>query len=303
MQWLNYHHLYYFWVVAREGSIARACQRLLLSQPTVSAQLAELERSLGAKLFERVGRGRILSETGRTVFRYAEEIFALGQELQETLRGQASGRPLKLEVGASDALPKLVVYRLLEPAWKLPQGVQLVCQDDKPERLLAALSVHELDLVLTDAPVGPAAKVRVYHHLLGECDVSLFATAALARRLKRGFPRSLDGAPWLLPTPQAALRRSLEMWFDQQGIRPRIVGEFSDSGLVKTFGGAGVGVFAMPSVVAAEVRRQYGVQVLARLNEIRERFYAISIERRLKHPAVVAISQSARSELFAAEAS
>jgi LysR family transcriptional activator of nhaA len=299
MDWLNYHHLLYFWVVAREGSIARACDRLHLSQPTISKQIRQLERSVGERLFRRVGRGLVLTERGQLAFRYAEEIFSLGRELTDVLRGAPSGAPLRLLVGIPDVLPKLVAYKLLEPALRLPEPVQLVCDEDKVDHLLGELAAHRLDIVLSDSPMGPTVNVRAYNHLLGECPISVFGTANLARTLRKGFPKSLDGAPFLLPTQRTMLRRSLEQWFDSLGIRPVVSGEFADSALLEVFGQAGVGVFPAPSVIENEICRQYRVRVIGRLDAVWERYYAISVERRLKHPAVKAISETARGTLFA----
>jgi LysR family transcriptional activator of nhaA len=298
MDWLNYHHLLYFWTVAREGSIAKAGEKLRLAQPTISGQLRALEESLGHKLFTKQGRGLALTEFGRLVYRYADEIFSIGKELTEAVKGRPSGRPVRFVVGISEAVPKLVAYRLLEPALRLPEPVRMVCREDKSERLLADLAVHDLDIVLTDAPASPAVKVRAYNHLLGECGVTFFASAELAARLRGKFPGSLDGAPMLMPSGEAAVRRGLDEWLDQKGLRPEVVGEFDDSALMKAFGQAGIGVFAAPSVIEAAVKRQYGVRVVGRAAEVRERFYAISVERRLKHPAVVAISETARHETF-----
>lgn len=299
MEWLNYHHLRYFWAAAREGSVTRASQKLNISQPTVSAQIRELEQALGEKLFARSGRTLTLTEVGRTVYRYADEIFGLGRELLDTIRDRPTGRPVRLSVGIADVVPKLVAYRLLEPALKLPEAVQIQCLEDHPERLLSELAVHGLDLVITDAPVPPAVKVRAYNHLLGECGVAVFGSEALAREHKGAFPRCLDGAPWLLPTENTTLRRSLEQWFEAQGLRPRVVGEFEDSALLKVFGEAGRGFFAAPAAIEAEVRRQYHVKTVGRVEGLRERFYAVTVERRLKHPAVLAISEAARRDLFA----
>lgn len=298
MEWLNYHHLLYFWTVAKEGSIARACEKLMLAQPTISGQLRALEKSVGDKLFARSGRGLVLTETGRTVYRYADEIFSLGRELSDALRGRPTGRPLRLLVGVADILPKMISYRLLEPALHLAEAVQIVCREDKPERLLAELAVHGLDIVLADAPVGPAVKVRAFNHLLGECGVSVMGTAAVAKPLRKGFPRSLDGAPFLLPTDNTTLRRSLDQWFETNGIRPAVRAEFEDSALLKVFGQAGIGLFVVPTAVEDEVVKQYDVHLVGRLEEVRERFYAISVERKLKHPAVIAISDAARQKLF-----
>ena len=295
---LNYHHLLYFWTVAREGGIAQASRQLLLAQPTITGQIRALESALGEKLFSRSGRKLVLTEAGRMVYRYANEIFSLGRELTDVLEGRPVGRPVRLVVGVSDLLPKLVAYRLLEPALKLPEPVQIVCYEDRPERLLAELSTFGLDLVLTDAPVGPSVRIRAFNHLLGSCGVSFFGAAALAARYRRNFPASLDGAPFLLPLETATLRRSLEQWFESQRIRPRVVGEFQDTALLKAFGQAGVGIFAAPTITEKELRRQYRVSVLGRTDAVLERFYAISVERKVKHPAVVAISDAARNRLF-----
>ena len=297
MESLNYHHLRYFWVAAREGGVTRASQRLHISQPAVSAQIRELEQALGEKLFNRSGRTLVLTEAGRTVYRYADEIFGLGAELMETLKGRPTGRPMRLVVGIANVIPKLVAYRVLEPAFRLPEGVHVECLEDRPDRLLAELATHRLDLVLTDAPAAPWVRVRAYSHLLGECGVSIFGTARLAMSRRRGFPHSLDRAPFLLPTADSTLRRSLDQWFEAQGVRPEIVGQFEDSALLKVLGQSGVGLFAVPSAIDAEVRGQYGVRLVGRI-EIRERFYAITVERKLKHPAVVAISEAAGREIF-----
>jgi LysR family transcriptional regulator, transcriptional activator of nhaA len=298
MEWLNYHHLLYFWTVARLGSVSRATEELYIAQPTISAQIRTLEESLGEKLFTRVGRNLALTEVGRTVFRYADEIFSLGRELGDTLKGRSVGRPIRFVVGIADVMPKLVAYRLLEPALRLADPVRLVCHEDKTERLLAELAVHGLDLVLADAPIGPTVKVRAFNHLLGDCAVSIFAAGKLAGTYRRRFPQSLDGAPFLLPTENTALRRSLDQWFEAEKIRPLVVGEFEDGALLNVFGQSGTGLFAGPSAIEPEIKRQYGVQVIGRIDALRERFYAISVERKLKHPAVLAISDSARKKLF-----
>ena len=298
MERLNYHHLRYFWMVAREGTVARAAKQLRLAQPTLSGQIRALEGALSEKLFERAGRGLRLTEMGRVVFHYAEEIFAIGRELEESVKGQPSGRPLQLAVGVADGLEKLVAYRLIEPALNLSRTVRLVVQEQSTEKLLAALALHELDVVLTDRVAPPGVSVRAFNHLLGDCGTTLFATPKLAARYRRNFPGALDGAPFLMPGETSTLRRALEQWFEKQRIRPRIVGEFEDSALIKVFGQAGSGIFGAPSIVETSVRRQYGVLVVGRLERIRERFYAVSTERRLKHPAVIAITESARRELF-----
>lgn len=298
MDWLNYHHLLYFWMVAREGSVTRACQRLHLAQPTVSAQLRQLEKRVGTRLFERRGRHLELTETGRLVLEYADEIFTLGRELQDVLSGQPTERPLRFTVGVPDALPKLLTYRILEPALKLPDTIQLVCVEGKMEQLYAELAGHQLDLLIADSPAGPGVRVRAFSHLLGECTVSVFAAPALARKYRRDFPRSLDGAPLLLPTRNTLVRRSLDQWFDAQSIRPRIVGEIEDGALMKTFGMAGLGLFMGSTAIEAEIGQQFKVRCLGRLESVKERYYAITPERRTRHPAIVAITQEARRELF-----
>ncbi len=298
MDWVNYHHLLYFWVVAKEGTVTKAAEVLRLRQPTVSEQLKNLEESLGEQLFDRSRRRLTLTDSGRLVYRYADEIFRLGQELKDTLAGRPTGRPSKLRVGVSDAVPKLVLHRLLEPALRMEEPVQLVCREDKTDRLLADLSVSDLDLVLTDAPLAGKARVRAFNHLLGECGVSFFAVADLAKAHRKEFPASLDGAPLLLPTDNTLLRRSLDHWFDAIGVRPRVVAEFEDSALLKQFAQYGEGIFAGPSAIEHEIIDQYGVRVVGRTDHVVERFYAITVERRIKHPAVRAISDAAHENIF-----
>jgi LysR family transcriptional activator of nhaA len=295
---LNYRHLYYFWTVAREGSITRACKQLHVTQPAISTQLHKLEEQLGEPLFAKRGRGLALTDAGRMAFEYADEIFSMGRELTETIRGRPTGKPMRLTVGVTDAFPKLLAYRILAPALRMDPPVHLVLQDDRPERLFADLSIKEVDLVLTDAPLPPTAPIRAYNHLLGECGVTFFAARGLAEAYTEGFPKILNGAPMLMPVEGTTLRRSLSHWFATAGVEPRVVAEVGDSALLKTIGQAGMGIFAAPSAIEAEIRRQYGVAVVGRVEEIRERFYAISVERKLTHPAVVAVTQTAREALF-----
>jgi len=301
MRRINYNHLYYFWTVARLGSIARATRELHLTQPAISAQLRKLERSVGDKLFTKSGRGLVLSETGRLVFRYAEEIFGTAQELQETLAGRPSGQPARLVVGMVDALPKLMAYRLLEPALDPLHPFHLVLREDKADRLLGDLAIHALDIVLADAPAPPGVMVRVHSSLLGQCGVTIVASPQLARAHRRRFPESLDGAPFLAPTANTALRRSLDEWFAKEGVRPRLVAQIEDSAVLKVFGQTGAGLFAVPSVLESEVRKQYGVSVVGRTEAVRERFYAITVERKVTHPGVAAITRAARDDIFSAE--
>ncbi len=298
MEWLNYHHLLYFWTVVHEGSVARAAEELRLAQPTVSGQIRALEEALGEKLFTRSGRHLVPTDVGRVVYRYADEIFALGRELMDTLRDRPTGRPVRLVVGVADALSKLIAYRLIAPALALEPSVQVVCREDRPDRLLAELAVHGVDLVLSDSPIPSTVRVRAFSHLLGECGVTVFAAPAQAAPLRRRFPASLSGTPFLLPSDGTALRRALDSWFEVQGIRVTVAGEFDDPALMMTFGQTGTGAFAAPSVIEREVRAMYGVRVVGRIDDVRERFYAISAERRIKHPAVAAISEQARTRLF-----
>jgi LysR family transcriptional activator of nhaA len=299
MNWLNYQHLLYFWVVAKEGGLVPAGKVLRLSHPTLSAQIHALEDQLGEKLFTRVGRKLALTDVGRVALRYADEIFGLGRELVDAIQGRAAGRPLRLDVGIVDVLPKLVVRRLLQPAMTLAEPVRLVCHEGSFDRLLADLSQHTLDIVLADSPVPSGSAIRAHNHLLGGSGVSWFAAASLAHAYRKGFPSSLDGAPFLLPTESLTLRRSLNQWLDRHGIRPRIVAEFEDMALLKVFGADGVGVFPAPAAVERDVEMQYGVELLSNAEGVVERFYAVSVERRLKHPAVVAISRAAHQEVFA----
>lgn len=299
MEWLNYHHLLYFYTVAREGSVTRASEVLRLAQPTLSGQIRKLEESLDEKLFERRGRNLVPTEVGQMVYRYAEEIFSLGNEMLDTLRGRPSARAPRLHVGIADAVPKLVSHRLFETLLDREDPVQLVLHEGKTDDLMAALATQAFDVVITDAPLGPHLRVRAFNHLLGECGIGFFAVAELADRHRRRFPEALDGAPMLLPTDNTALRRSLDQWFDRLGVRPHVVAEVEDTALLKVFGQHGSGIFPAPSIMSREVRKQYGVRALGTTEEVRESFYAITVERRIQHPAVAAIREAAREELFA----
>jgi len=290
---LNFHHLRYFWTVAREGSIAKACLKLHVAQPTVSGQLRELEKAIGEKLFTRAGRGLQVTDVGRTILVYCDEIFSLGRELSDTLAGKPGQRAAPVVIGVSDAVSKLIAYRLIEPALRLSDPVRLRCVEDHPDRLFAELSVHNLDLVLCDQPLSDKVSVRAYSHLLGDSPVAWFATKAL-QHLRKGFPKSLHGQPLLVPAGSAALRRAIDEWCDRHGIMPRIVGEFQDSALLMAFGRAGAGIFPAPNVLTSEIERMYESETIGELDGVRERYYAISVQRRLTHPAVVAISQAAR---------
>lgn len=295
---LNYKHLHYFWAVAKAGSVTRASERLHLTPQTISGQLSLFEEVLGEKLFKRAGRHFELTEAGRLVLGYADEIFALGQELEETLHHSPAGRPLQFRVGVTDSVPKSVAYQLLEPAMQVADPPRIVCREGKVTDLLAELAVHRLDIVIADGPMPNTVDVRGFSHLLGECGISFFATAELAQRHSGEFPACLDGAPLLLPSEDVAVRPRLTRWFHDQQIRPRIVGEFDDGALMKAFGQAGVGIFSAPTAIAEQVVRQHDVVNIGSTIEVIEQFYAISVERKLTHPSVVAISRAARQELF-----
>jgi len=301
MEWLNYHHLLYFWMVAREGSIARASEQLRLAQPTISGQIRMLEEQLGEKLFQRSGRNLVLTDVGRLVFEYADQIFALGREMLDTLKDRPTGKPMRFHVGVTDEVSKIIAYRFLQPALSTPSPVFMMCREGSLDRLLGDLAIHALDLVLADTPMAPTIKVKAYSHLLGDSPITICGAPELAARYRKGFPQSLDGAPFLLPSESKTLRRLLEQWFEKKGIRPRLTGEFDDSALLKTFGQAGTGLFAIPTAIQPEVERQYGVTAVGQLDDVRERYFAISVERRLKHPAVIAISEAAH-ELLATPA-
>lgn len=300
MEWLNYHHLLYFWMVAKHGSITRASSELRLAHPTISGQIHRLEEVLGEKLFARSGRNLVLTDTGRIAFRYADEIFALGQEFQDELKGRSVGKPIKLVVGVSDVIAKSIVHRILEPAFQLRDQVHIVCREARsPDAFMAELAVHAIDVVLADAPAGPGLAVRAFNHPLGECGSSFFASPQLARTCRKGFPRSLDGVPVLLPSSNSTFRRVLDQWFQSHDIRPKIVAELDDLALASVLGEQALGVLAAPDVIAKELRKRYALQLVGRAKDIRQRFFAISVERKIKHPAVAAICEVARKKIFA----
>ncbi|MFQ5473673.1 MAG: transcriptional activator NhaR [Dehalococcoidia bacterium] len=298
MEQLNYHHLLYFWTVVREGGIAAASRALHVGRPSISMQLKTLEAFIGSPLFTRRGRYLELTETGRLVYGYAEDIFQTGRELIDAVRGRATGRPLTFRVGIADVMAKLVAFQLLLPALDLDERVALECREDKPTRLFAELAVHQLDLVLSDIPLAPGIDVKAYNHVMGESTTTLFAAPELVRRLKRRLPRSLTNVPFLMPSKNTAIRRPIELWLEEEDLRPVIIGEFEDSALMKVFGQAGRGVFPAPTVVQEQICKKYDVQVLCQLESVRERFYAISPERKIRHPAVARIVENAKEGLF-----
>jgi LysR family transcriptional activator of nhaA len=298
MEWLNYHHLLYFWTVVRAGSIRKASEQLRISPPAVSTQLKLLGDQFGEKLLARSGRRLVLTETGKTVFSYAEDIFTLGRELMDVVKNRPVGRPLRLDVGVVDVMPKAVVQALLEPALRLRETVRIVCREATSDQLLGRLAIHELDVVFSDSPVDPSLKIRAYSHLLGECGVIFVGGPSIAARYRKDFPQSLQGAPILLPTENTAFRRSLDFWFESKNIRPVIVGEFEDFALLRAFGETGAGVFPLPSVLEAQVQKEKKLKTLGATADVRTQFYAISAERKLQHPAVLAIRNAARRDLF-----
>lgn len=296
---LNYQHLLYFWSVVRAGSLSKACEELHLSAPTVSAQLRTFEERIGQKLLEKSGRRLVPTEMGRLVFSYAEDIFGLGGDLLSALAHQPTRRPMRFVVGIDDVLPKEIAQRLLEAALDTNPPAQLVCREGTLEYLLAALQVHEIDLVLSDSPVTPSLTTRAYNHQLGSCGESWMAAPAIAKELRRGFPKSLHGAPMLLPTADTAIRRSLDQWLDKQGVQPLIVGEFEDYALLREFARAGRGVAPVPDVLEQQFRRESGLLLVGAAKKVQAQFYAISMERKIKNPAVLAICEQA-SRVFPA---
>jgi len=291
---LNFQHLYYFWMVAREGGISHASEVLDLSPSTISAQVSQLEKSLQVKLFRRVGRNIRLTDVGQIAYRYADQIFGLGRELTHALTGWDTHGPLSLQVGIADAVPKLVATKLLQPAFAISPEMRLTCREGRPEPLLAELALHHFDLILLDAPVDPRANIRAFSRLLRECDIAIFGTPELLRQYGHGFPESLEGAPVLLPTPDSSIRRSFGRWLEARELQPRVVGEFEDGALMKAFGEIGAGLFPAPSIIADDLKRQADVDCLGTLEGTRVRYYAVTVERQLEHPAVQAICDSDR---------
>ena len=297
MRWLNYQHYFYFWRVAKLGSVTEACRELRLAQPTISAQLKVFEETLGEKLFVRDGRNLKLTESGKLAYRYAEQVFACGLEFLDALEGKDVSAPRVLKVGIADVVPKIIAYRLIEPAFAPDSNVTVMCNEDRTERLLAELAISEEDLVIADAPVPASVKVKAYTHFLGECGVSFVAAPEMARRFRRNFPQSLANAPLLLPTSGAAVRREIDRWLENLGVTPRIMGEFQDSALMKLVAREGKGIAPIPSVVEKEVKRELHLERVGVTDQIRERFFLITVEKRLKNPIVKAIVDQAHKML------
>lgn len=294
---MNFQHLRYFHAVARFGGVTAAAEALGVSQPAVSAQLRKLEEALGHELFDRTGRVMVLTPEGRVVLEYAAEIFRLGDELEATVRGRLSGRPLRLVVGVAATIPNLVSFHLLEAVFEMTEPVRLVVRENRTDRLLASLAAHEIDLVLADRTVPANVGVVAYEHPLGSSPVDILGPPLMAHRLREGFPKSLDGQPFLLPTEGYVLRRSLEEWFVRVGVRPAVFAEVEDNDLINVFAETGAGMFAAPAIIADDIRLRYAVEVVGRAQGVREHFYAITPKRRIEHPAIVAITEAARREL------
>ncbi|MFC3944185.1 transcriptional activator NhaR [Pseudomonas gingeri NCPPB 3146 = LMG 5327] len=295
---LNYRQLHYFWVVAKTGSIVRACEQLNLTPQTISGQISLLEQTFGVELFRKAGRQLELTEAGRQTLPYAEQMFQLGNELEAMLRAQPKEQQVLFRVGVADVVPKSIVYRLIAPTMELDEPIRITCREDKLERLLADLAIQRLDLVISDSPMPSHLDIKGYSQKLGECGVSFFATEALAQRYGDTFPNCLQGAPLLIPGQETVVRSRLLRWFAEQKIQPKIVGEFDDSALMQAFGQSGSGFFIAPSVIADEVCKQYGVRLMGQTDAVSESFYAISVERKVKHPGILAITEGARRELF-----
>ncbi|MEZ0258321.1 MAG: LysR family transcriptional regulator [Chthoniobacter sp.] len=299
MEWLNYHHLFYFWTVAKEGSLRKASEKLHVSQPSISAQITALEGALGEKLFRPSGRTKALTETGHVALGYAEDIFSLGREMVNALHDRPSARPTRFSIGVTDSVPKFIAYEIIRPVLHLRPAVQVICREEKMDMLLGQLASHRLDIVLSDEPAPSGLKFKTYNHPLGSSDVTFCASPALATRLRRHFPQSLNDSPALLPTENTAFRMALESWFEKQGIRPQIVAEFEDTALMHRAAEDGLGFIPVYSAIVAPIVKQYGWKKIARVPECTGQFYAITAERKLKHPAILAITQHAQLRLFA----
>lgn len=300
MEFLNFHHLRYFWMVARKGGVRKAADELRVSQPSISAQIKLLEEALGEKLFRRSGRNLVLTETGQIALSYADEIFSAGRELVNAVKQRPGSRALRLTVGMTDALSKLIAFEILKPAFHFPHPTHVICRQAELGPLVHQLQAHRLDLVLSDEPASSSLKAKIFNHRLGRSGVTFCAVPALATKLRRNFPRSLDGAPALLPSENMGTRIGLETWFDEQGIRPRIVGEFEDATLMMVAASSGALGFTITSTVVSDAAlKHYGLKVIAKVEECGNDFYAITAERRAKHPVAVAITEHAYSQLFA----
>lgn len=297
MEWLNYHHLYYFWTVAHEGSIARASEKIKLSQPTLSAQIHQLEENMGKLLFKREGRGLILTEVGRFVLQYADEIFRLGNDMLDALGDRGDSGRIRMQVGIADIIPKLIAHHILASAVNYKNGIRLLCHEDKSEALVMALATHKLDLVISESPVSSLSRVKVFSHLIGESQIALFGVKKFFQ-LRKKFPQSLDGAPMLLPSADTVSRRQIDSWLDQASIKPKIVGEFDDMALLKIFAASGAGLFFAPQLLQVDLKKQYAVEKIGDAVGLKDSYYAITVARKIKHPVVSFVLENARTDFF-----
>jgi LysR family transcriptional activator of nhaA len=298
VDWINYHHLYYFWLTVKMGTVSAAAESLHLARPTVAAQIKDLEKAMEQKLFEKQGRGLVLTEFGTQIHKYADEIFSIGHELREFIKTGHGENRKRFVVGLPDVVPKHIAFELLKPALRMDDRPRTICYEGKLDQLLTDLALHKIDLVISDAPAPPTMDFKVYNHKLGECGLSMLATPEIAKMYREGFPGSLTDAPCLLPTDHTAVRRAMDIWMDDNDIFPEIVAEFEDSALLKVFGQAGEGIFPVPAAIEARVIKQYGVELVGRIDEVRDKFYAISAEKRVQHAATSLVVKQGRSELF-----
>jgi LysR family transcriptional regulator, transcriptional activator of nhaA len=301
MNSLNYKHLHYFWMVAKTGSISKAAEQLFLTPQSISGQLTEFAKVLGVELFRRAGRNLEITDAGRQVMSYADEIFSIGDELLEAIHNQQTRKSIPFRIGIADSVSKSVAYRLLEPALNLSERLRLVCREGRLIPLLSELSIHRLDMIIADRPMPTHLNVRGFSHLLGESELMVFGAASLIATLKEPFPQCIHQAPFLLPGDDAAIRPKLEQWLERNNLHPLICGEFDDSALMKSFGQAGAGLFAAPATIATRICEQYQVEILGRIESVTEQLYVISNERKLTHPAILAISERGREDVFGRE--
>ena len=298
MEWLNYHHLFYFWMTVKVGTMSGAADALHLARPTIAAQIKELEKSLGKKLLKKQGRGMVPTEFGVQIHKFADEIFSVGHELREFVKTGHTGNRKRFVVGLPDVVPKHIAFELLKPAFQTPDRPRTICYEGKLNDLLADLALHKIDLIISDAPAPPSAEFKLYTHKLGECGLSMLAVPSLAKKYKKGFPDSLTDAPVLLPTDHTVVRRSLDIWMEDREIFPEIVAEFEDSALLKVFGQNGEGIFPIPTAIENQIKKQFGVHLVGRIPEVKDKFFAISAEKRIQHEATQLVVKQAKNQLF-----
>jgi LysR family transcriptional activator of nhaA len=295
---LNFKHLRYYWMVAKTGSIAKAAEQLHLTAHAVSGQINEFEQTLGVELFRKAGRNIELTDAGRRILNYADTIFNTSDQLLDELREQITSRRRTLRIGIADAVPKVVAYRLIQPALTIDQAIRINCREGRLDLLLGELALHKLDVIIADRPMSPGSNVRAYNHLLGECGLTVFATSSLARQHKGQFPQKLDQAPFLIPGEDVAIQAGLLRWFEEHQLRPTIVGEFDDGALMKAFGSAGAGFFVAPTAMQKDICLQHSVVAVGDIPTVVEQIYVITTERRLSDPAIIAMSQTAKNDIF-----